>query len=314
MRWIGKQENGEIIIKPFNWSGADFSGSSPKPLTAAIVHLKTTGFNNTVDEIIELAYLKVVISPESGKIIKLINEASYLNEPSKIKLSPAVSEKTGITKEMLAGQKIDWNVIDVDLSSVDFIISFNAPFERPFLDKELPRLHKRWVDVLSQIPWNEYGFKNKSLESLSLHHGFYFEDNRSLVISQVVAKLLDFTIPEKEDTYLSQLLTHLDDKGLLVIAQKAHYEKRFFFNQHEFSFNKPLNTWYKFYTLKEASEAEKLLNEMKEEVYAGIAFNGAIIEIDASRRFKTLEDLSSLASEEPVLTKDPPGKPRNHLN
>ena len=275
-------------------------------LTAAIISIKTTGLDYEVDEIIELSCIKCLVNP-SGKVIKIIQEVDQLQQP-RAPLSEQVKEMTFLNDEDLSGKIIDWTEIQCLLNDTDVIISFNAQFERPFLENKIKHHNKKWACAYAQIPWSEFGYPKKSLELLCIQHNFYYEESPGIERCRALINLLEKKIPSENKLYLKILLDSLSEKSYLLIALKSSFSAKWFFNQHKFSFNYPLKMWFKFFNERSKDEAELILEEMKANVYEGIAFNGCLIEIDATKKFKSLNEFANLSGNEKIFTKEPPGK------
>lgn len=306
MNKISKNPDGTITLHPLKWNPNLKGNSASTDSIGVAVSLKTTGLNFDVDEIIELSYIKFRCS-DQGELVQILEEKDFLQEPTN-SLSEQNKEITFLTDEMLSGNKIPWTDVDADLSDVDFILSFNAQFERPFLEKKIKHKSKKWACVFTQIPWAKYGYPRKNLDMLCIYHNFYFEDAPGIEKNKAVLTLLEKKSPEENKVYLKVLLDSLSSKNFLVIALKSSYEDRAFFNENKFSFNKPLNMWFKYYDLTQKTDAESILEEMKFTIYEGIPFNGCLIEIDASKKFKPLTEFATLPGNEKIFTKEPPGK------
>lgn len=307
MKKTHKESDGRIILYPINWDNfLQLKSSSVSDKTGLIISIKTTGLNFELDEIIELSYIKFKYSAD-GHITKILKEEDLFQEPTK-PLSEQNKEVTFLTDEQLKGQKIKWNEVDTDLEDVDLIISYNAQFERPFLERKITQKQKQWACAYAQIPWASYGYPRKNLEVICMHHNFYFEETPGLEKCRAILNLLKKNSPEETKVYLNILLSSLTEKSYLVIALKSNYEDRAFFNEHKFSFNKPLNMWFKYYNEKEKEDAFSILEEMKYTIYEGIPFNGCLIEIDATKKFKPLTEFSQLPGNEKIFSKEPPGK------
>ena len=107
----------------------EFKGNSLLKLTNdyVLVDIETTGFSPQYDDIIEIGAIKV----KNNKIIKEYQTLIKTNR----KLSPMISNLTGITNEMLnKGKNIDIVLNEfLEFAENDILIAHNANFDINFL-------------------------------------------------------------------------------------------------------------------------------------------------------------------------------------
>lgn len=111
-----------------------------------VVDIETTGFKTGVDNIIEIAALKV----RSGKVVDEYSTLIYRKEI----LNPAITKLTGITSNMLLEGKLIKHAINefLDFLGDNIILGHNITFDINFLDFEAKKLGKQlnndFVDTL----------------------------------------------------------------------------------------------------------------------------------------------------------------------
>jgi DNA polymerase III epsilon subunit-like protein len=84
--------------------------SSPK-LVAAVVDVETTGTNPDHDKIIELGICLFEYDRETGRIYKVLGSWEWLEDP-RFPIPREITDITGITNEMVAGERIDDDAVD----------------------------------------------------------------------------------------------------------------------------------------------------------------------------------------------------------
>ena len=124
----------------------------PTVCRALYIDTETTGLEYDAD-IIELAAVQVEYDPASGRLGRILGSHSWLEQPVSGKPVPvAVTAVTGLTNDMLTGQRIDdLAVLDL-LSSSHLVISYNAAFDRPKLERRLPAFAgKPWACTVADL-------------------------------------------------------------------------------------------------------------------------------------------------------------------
>src|ERR1700686_4250494 len=92
--------------------------------TGVILDVETTGLDQQKDEIIELGMVKFDYLPD-GRIAGLRDVFTSLNDPAG-PIPPAVTALTGITAEMVAGQRIDSAAVSSFVADAVIVIAHNA--------------------------------------------------------------------------------------------------------------------------------------------------------------------------------------------
>lgn len=173
LRWIGQLED-EVRLYRFKelCLPKNLDVSLYNPIKMAIVDVETNGLDYKKNVIIELGILIVLVDRETGTLLQVISEYNHLNDPG-IPLEKKIVQVTGIEDKDLIGHKIDWNLVNIILSEAEVLTSFNAKFDRAFIDTmSTVSSSKDWVCAYDQIPWQDQGFPEKSQKNLCFYHGY----------------------------------------------------------------------------------------------------------------------------------------------
>jgi DNA polymerase III subunit epsilon len=98
--------------------------------------VETTGLDQQKDEVIELGMVKFDYLPD-GRIAGLRGIFSSFNEPSE-PIPLEVTALTGITNEMVAGQRIDEAAVSSFVDDAVIVIAHNESFDRKFAERYWP--------------------------------------------------------------------------------------------------------------------------------------------------------------------------------
>lgn len=287
-RWIGMSDDREsVVLKRFrgDFSAPNAQGdlfSSPERKLGIVLDVETTGTSASQDHIIEIGIRKFHYNPETGEILDRLEGYGELQDPG-TPIPALITRLTGITDEMVAGKKIDWDLVDKWISEADLVIAHNAGFDRPFVEKHCGSATKAlWGCTFKQIEWQDKGFPTAKLEVLSIFHGFFVDAHRALEDSDALLHLLTFTDPTSDKPYLKELLTMSDCKWMRVFARRAPFEKKDLLKARRYRWDQGQKVWYR--DLPEESMPEET-GWLSENIYSGHLF-AEVNEIPPSQRFK----------------------------
>jgi DNA polymerase III subunit epsilon len=193
---------------------------------AIFLDIETTGLDPETNEIIELAMLPFRYSID-GRIFEVLKPMNMLQEPNSGKIPEEIVQITGITDEIVRGQKIDEAQVAKFVESADIIIAHNAGFDRKFAERRFPIFkEKPWACSMTQIPWKEEGFGGVGVECLGLASGFFFAGHRAVIDCQACIELLSRNLPNSKELALKLLLENARKTVCRVWAESSRYETK----------------------------------------------------------------------------------------
>ncbi|WP_333968775.1 exonuclease domain-containing protein [Bradyrhizobium sp. CCBAU 45384] len=104
--------------------------------TGILLDTETTGLDDRKDEIIALGMVKFDYTAE-GRIVGVRDTFAAFNEPS-APIPPEITAITGITDEMVAGQRIDDAAVSAFVDDAVITIAHNSGFDRKFAERYWP--------------------------------------------------------------------------------------------------------------------------------------------------------------------------------
>ncbi|MFJ7725194.1 exonuclease domain-containing protein [Neobacillus sp. NPDC097160] len=186
-----------------------------------VLDVETTGLGPTKDEVIELALKLFTYRSDSGEIIDIIDEDSFLREPLSNSARNNYDQAYrvhGIPYELVKGKSFYDVKIKTYFHRADTVFAHNASFDRSFLYHMYPEVNDlKWYCTMRNIPWKNYGFPNgKLLTILQAHDITNYQTHRAMDDITYLLELLKKTSPNG-NSYLQEVL----DKGPMRKYQPA---------------------------------------------------------------------------------------------
>ncbi len=202
-----------------------------------VVDVETTGLDPAADAIIELAAVPFAFRPADGAVVTVEPPATWLEDPGRA-IPREVVELTGITQEMVAGQRIDDAAATALVERADLIIAHNAAFDRKFLNRRLPACAQRfWACSQREIPWKREVGASAALEFLLIRHcGMFFQGHRAAADCQALVHLLATPLPSG-GTPLRWLLESARRTTARIWAVDAPYDAKDALKTRGYSWN-----------------------------------------------------------------------------
>ncbi|MDN3018257.1 exonuclease domain-containing protein [Paenibacillus sp. BSR1-1] len=175
-----------------------------------ILDVETTGLGPTTDEVIELALKLFSYRTDTGEIIEIIEEDSFLREPLKntaLRNYDRAYRVHGIPYEMVKGKSFHDGKIKTYFHRADSVFAHNASFDRSFLFHMYPEVNDlKWYCTMRNVPWKSYGFPNgKLLTLLEAHEITNYQTHRAMDDITYLMELLKKSSPNG-NLYLQEVL------------------------------------------------------------------------------------------------------------
>jgi len=193
-------------------------------LTGILLDVETTGLNDESDEIIELGMLKFRFARD-GRVGRVVERFQGFREPS-VPIPPNVSEITGITAQMVAGQSIDADAVDRFMADAALVIAHNARFDRRFCERLWAGFAtKHWACSQSEIDWRARGHAGARLGYLLYDRGLFHDGHRAINDCDALLELLAGA-NSQGNTPLNELLGNARKVKVRISAAGAPFEAK----------------------------------------------------------------------------------------
>ncbi len=187
---------------------------------------ETTGFESPQDTIIELGLVAFTYDPGSGEIIEVVDRYSGCEDPG-APLSEEVKLVTGITDELLRGERLDDARVEEMARKADLIIAHNAGFDRKFVEARFPIFAELpWACTLVQINWQQELISSRTLEYLLYRYGYFIDAHRAVNDAEGVLGLLLEQLPRSKTPLFRELLERSGETTARISAVNAPFDKK----------------------------------------------------------------------------------------
>ena len=191
---------------------------------AIFLDLETTGLNPETNEIIEIAMVPFEYSSD-GRIFKVHDAFNELQEPRSGSIPEEITHITGITDDMVRGQRINADKVAEIVTPAALIIAHNASFDRKFAEKMFDVFStKAWACSMTQVPWAEEHFDGAKLEYLAIKSGFFYDAHRAAVDCRAAIELLSKPLPRSGKLTLQALLEEARKPMYRVWAEGSPFD------------------------------------------------------------------------------------------
>ena len=147
--------------------------------TLLVLDTETTGLEAAKEKVIELALLRVAVDTSTGLPVGPVQVYDGLEDPGR-PIPPAITDITGITNDMVRGQRLDEARIAELMLGVDLVVAHNAGFDRPFVEARLPEFARLpWACSFADLDWKKLGQSSAKLENLALACGWFYDAHRA---------------------------------------------------------------------------------------------------------------------------------------
>jgi DNA polymerase-3 subunit epsilon len=175
--------------------------------TAVFVDVETTGLDEDVDEIIELALVEFEFDWDTGEIARLKDTYQGLRQP-RVAISQASAEIHGLTADAVQGHALTESPIRAMMSRSDFVVAHNAQFDRRFVMRLYPWAESLvWCCSMRQINWRRRGHLCCHLRCLAQDGGLAHPRHRAL--DDCLTALALLRLPDDERYPLADILSRV---------------------------------------------------------------------------------------------------------
>ncbi|WP_176599342.1 MULTISPECIES: 3'-5' exonuclease [Sphingobium] len=211
------------------------------------VDVETTGLDPKKDEIIELAMVPFTYGLD-GRIFEIRPSYQHFQEPS-APISSAITAITGITDEMVAGQRIDPAEVASFASAAALVIAHNAEFDRKFVERLSETfITKPWACSMTQVDWSNEGHEGTKLAYLALGAGFFYDRHRAENDCLAAIELLATPLPRSGITGMARLLERARQPSWRIWAEGALFDLKDILKSRGYRWNGENNpnprAWY----------------------------------------------------------------------
>lgn len=262
-----------------------------------VLDTETTGLDAGRDQVIELALLRVAVDTTTGLPVGDVQVYDGLEDPG-CAIPPAITGITGISDDMVRGQRLDEHRIAQLMQGVDLVVAHNAAFDRPFVEARVPAFGQlAWACSLADVDWKALGQASARLESLALACGLFYSAHRAetdchALLSVLARPLAEFGTGGVVDgggdspaTGLALLLAAAGQVHHRLQATGAPFEAKDVLKARGYRWDAPQRVWGT--TLRSDAALEAELQWLAQAVYPGHATRVKVASVDAQQRYSS---------------------------
>lgn len=171
-----------------------------------VLDTETTGLSHQSDKVIELAMLLVQVDSATGLPFGPVEVFEGFEDPG-MPIPQIAQEVTGISDDMVRGQRLDDAQVAALVARADLIVAHNAGFDRPFVEARFPCFVDRaWACSFADIHWAAAGAGSAKLSALAQDRGWFYDAHRAQVDCHALLQVLSQPVGHSSTTGLSQLM------------------------------------------------------------------------------------------------------------
>jgi DNA polymerase-3 subunit epsilon len=193
-----------------------------------VIDVEATGLSLEKDDVTQLAILPFDYDPMDGRVITVHKDMSFegLREPA-TPISEEASIITGITDQMVRGQRIDGDKIREIVDKADLIFAHNAYYDRVMVEKHWPWFsEKPWACTFQSIDWLREGFAAGKLDYLGMQFGWFYNAHTALADCEACLALLAQTLPKSGRRILDVAREAALQAEYLICAVDAPFDEK----------------------------------------------------------------------------------------
>ena len=164
--------------------------------------------------------------PVSGEITEVTGRYSGLEDPG-VPLSEEVKLVTGISDDLLKGERLDDAAVERMARSASLILAHNAGFDRKFVEARFPIFAELpWACTLAQLNWQQELISSRTLEYLLYRYGYFIDAHRAVNDAEGVLGLLLEQLPRSGKPLFRELLERSGEITARISAINAPFDKK----------------------------------------------------------------------------------------
>ena len=208
-----------------------------------LLDTETTGLDQSKDQIIELAIVRVDVDNATGLPVGPVQVYDGLEDPGR-PIPKEVVAITGITDADVQGQRLDEAQVAAIMQGVDLVIAHNAGFDRPFVEARLPYFaNLPWACSFADIDWKAQGRGSAKLESLAQALGLFYDAHRAEMDCHALLAVLAAQLPQAPHTGLAQLMAAASRPSFRLSATNAPFESKDKLKARGYRWNADQRVW-----------------------------------------------------------------------
>ena len=228
---------------------ADY-GPAPADLVDAdvrrllVLDTETTGLSHQADKIIELAMLSVQVDSRSGLPFGPVAVFEGFEDPGMP--IPAIAQQvTGITDDMVRGQRLDDDAVTAMVAAADLVVAHNAGFDRPFVEARFAAFgDKAWACSFADIDWKAAGAESAKLSALAQDRGWFYDAHRAQVDCHALLQVLCEPVGESGQNGLALLMAAAQRPSFKLRATGAPFEAKDKLKARGYRWDGEARVWY----------------------------------------------------------------------
>ncbi len=251
--------------------------------TLLVLDTETTGLNPARDKVVELALLRVTVDLRTGQPVGEVRVYDGLEDPG-IAMPDEIIAITGITDDMLRGQRLDEAEVLRLLDGVDLVLAHNAGFDRPFVESRLPQFAAlNWACSFADIDWKQEGRGSAKLTSLAYDLGFFYDAHRAEMDCHALLAVLMASLKTTQASGLSRLIESALNPTYRLQATNAPFDAKDLLKARGYRWDGAQKVWHTRLTDEAALALE--CEWLKSAVYAGRSSRVQVEELDAKSKY-----------------------------
>ena len=254
----------------------------------AVVDTETTGFSlEGGDRIIDIAIATCEYGRESGTLYRVVSRYESLEDPGQ-PIPAEVVQLTGITDEMVHGQKIDDSALAQSLEGGGLVVCHNSGFDRPFLEDRFPAFREmNFGCSFNEVPWRSWGISSSKLDYLGFVFGLFHTGHRARADVDMLSALLGQNAPGTQGSVLSILLAAARQPTWRIYALGLSFDNSQFAKSRGYRWHKGDAAIAKSWWIETRDEPE----ERKFLLQLG-CINPRVFKLTARERYRTTADIA----------------------